>query len=846
MKEVLIGIDLGTTNSLIAKYESGRVIIFKNPIGQKDTLASVVGFRKDRILIGEKAKEYLLKDAVNVFGGFKRKMGTDEKFYVVNSDENITPIQLSSYILKELLSFVPNGDKINAAVITIPASFDSIQSNATQKAAEMADLKHIFLLQEPIAAGIAFMNESKSLDSKDGYWLVYDLGGGTFDSAILKVTNGELKVIGHEGNNFLGGVDFDAKIVEKILVPKILEKIQDPTFEIELYKKFGKYEKLYLTLLFLAEEAKKDLSVMPSTEIEFEFEYENEVLDFNLEINRLDFEKIISPLIGETISLTKKLIGVSNLDNSDINQIILVGGSTIIPLVKESLSKEFNLTINNNLDPTTIVALGAAYYASSKTYEEEKQHKPDTKINISESTYENSHETIHEINIVYNTTTMDDEELLIIKKSEYDEVSKKYRIFRMDGGYDSGYMQLLDKNVQLLPLLQGYTNKFEIKFYDENLKALDHLRKDFRISQGLYNVAGQPLPKDICIEVDDIENESTKLEVIFKKNSILPQKKMLYRQISKKIAKGSEDVLIINFLEGDINSRPISNLPIGKIEIFGKDLETDLFAHSDIEISCYMSESRILEIEVFLAMSGQEFKSVFSLSSKSVSINRLIQHTQELEKDMLEQIQKFMRSNQSDYVEEVSTLLYEVKSIKGALNNLSSDTISDTKYHLAEKLQQLSKDFDNIGGDSRLKELKVRYLELKQNCEQTIKEADFGEAELKNRFQKLESKDSSVLKSKSTAFIESGIDDLEDFVNNASLYSISYLHFLFTSLQNLNPSNFKNPTVAKNIILEGEKAITTKNGPSLRMAVLSLHNLLNFTDNYEAEQFSKFKGTGIK
>ena len=157
MKSVNFGIDLGTTNSLIAKYENSKVHVYKNPVGQKETLASVVAYRPDRILIGDKAREYLAKDAVNVFGGFKRKMGTDEKYYVVNIDENITPVELSTLVLKELKKFVPPTENLEAAVITIPASFDSMQSNATLKAGQDAGFKEVFLLQEPIAACLAFL-----------------------------------------------------------------------------------------------------------------------------------------------------------------------------------------------------------------------------------------------------------------------------------------------------------------------------------------------------------------------------------------------------------------------------------------------------------------------------------------------------------------------------------------------------------------------------------------------------------------------------------------------------------------------------------------------------------------
>lgn len=206
MKAVNIGIDLGTTNSLIAKFDNGKISVFKNPIGLKETMTSVVAYRTDRVLIGDKAREYLIKDPINVFGGFKRKMGTDEKYYVVNIDENVTPIELSALVLKELKKFLPPTESAEAAVITIPASFDSMQSNATLKAGELALFKEVFLLQEPVAACLAFFNENKLTDKPSGYWLVYDLGGGTFDVALVKATDEELKIIDHEGNNFLGGV----------------------------------------------------------------------------------------------------------------------------------------------------------------------------------------------------------------------------------------------------------------------------------------------------------------------------------------------------------------------------------------------------------------------------------------------------------------------------------------------------------------------------------------------------------------------------------------------------------------------------------------------------------------
>lgn len=216
------GIDLGTTNSGIGIYNNGKVEILKNPVGFKDTLPSVVAFRKNRIVVGEKALELLKIAPENVYASFKRKMGTDSVYFSKIEEDIITPVYLSSLILRELLSFNINSE-IKSAVITIPASFDTIQSNATKEAGYRAGLKEVVLLQEPIAACLAYSNELKSQIDTEELWLVYDFGGGTFDAALVRIDETELKVIDHEGNNFLGGVDIDHAIVEKIFVP-ILEK----------------------------------------------------------------------------------------------------------------------------------------------------------------------------------------------------------------------------------------------------------------------------------------------------------------------------------------------------------------------------------------------------------------------------------------------------------------------------------------------------------------------------------------------------------------------------------------------------------------------------------------------
>ena len=254
------GIDLGTTNSLIAKFNKGTVEVFKNPNGFKESLPSVVAFRNESIQVGEKARTYWEKDPKNVVGCFKRKMGTTESFKIKSLGHSKTPIELSAFVLKELKTFIHTGETPEAVVITIPASFDMVQSNATKEAGYAAGFKQVVLLQEPIAASLAYANKERNVDLKNSQWIVYDLGGGTFDVALVKIVEGELKVVDHEGDNFLGGSDFDALIVEHIVAPQLEKKGKFTDLLAQMKSETGKYNRLWYHLLHLSEQAKIELS----------------------------------------------------------------------------------------------------------------------------------------------------------------------------------------------------------------------------------------------------------------------------------------------------------------------------------------------------------------------------------------------------------------------------------------------------------------------------------------------------------------------------------------------------------------------------------------------------------
>lgn len=842
MRAVNFGIDLGTTNSLIAKYDNNKVQVYKNPVGQKETLASVVAYRPERILVGDKAREYLAKDAVNVFGGFKRKMGTDEKYYVVNLDENVTPAELSTLILRELKKFVPPTESVEAAVITIPASFDSMQSNATLKAGLDAGFKEVFLLQEPIAASLAFFNAGSAVEKPNGYWLVYDLGGGTFDVALIKSTDEGLKIADHEGNNFLGGMDFDFAIIDKIIIPEIIRQTGIENFEEEFRVKYGQYEMLYYQVMYYAEEAKKELSQAPATVIEFGAILNNINYDFYITITRENIDKIFTPIVNETIKLLHKVVANNGLAVTDINQIILVGGSTFLPQVREQLTLQTGIPLNYSIDPTTSVAAGAAFYAGNKYYE------PAAAVtSIEEKIVDDLLATVDfspadvQVNVNYTSSSRDKEEVLLI--TSHGELDNKYyRISRADGGFDTGFVILKSKKTEFLPLIPGINNLFVLSVYDGDSNEITSLKKEIAIQQGMYNIDGQPLPHDICFEIDDVENKTTKLEVIFDRNSLLPQKRTLYREISKTVKKGSKDTIVINILEGDKNSRPSSNLTIGCILIEGKDLESDLIKGSDIEIQIQLTDSRVLKTVVFLVMTQQEFKHVFSVSEKQVSIERLKEQFVQLENELIATVRQFQYNANTVWEIKAIALLEELQSVKYNLLKLKEKDKSDEKYVIAERVTRISQEYDKLGGNERIATLIEEYLYAKDTLLQVINMADFEKEELMKMYHKLEQAESAFIHSKNVSAIDNKLRQLSDLHWKALSNNIGFLITRFSEYKGYDADGFKDYTAAKPIIKMADTALEKEAYPEFRRHVFSISSLVKTS---RANNYTDFKGTGI-
>ena len=347
-KELILGIDLGTTNSAVAIMEDKKPIILENPEGKRTT-PSVVAFKGDEIIVGDAAKRQMITNP-NTIVSIKRHMG--EKDYTVDiNGKKLTPEEISAKILSYIKDFAEKktGRKISKAVITVPAYFNDAQRQATKNAGKIAGLEVERIINEPTAAALAYGLEKTDKNQKI---LVFDLGGGTFDVSVLEMSDGTFEVLATSGDNNLGGDDWDNAIINWIIDETKREHGVD----------LSKDKMAMQRLKDVAEKTKIELSGQLTAQIVLPFIAMNANGPINIEkeLTRAKFQELTKPLLERCRKPVEDAIKESGLSKSDINEILLVGGSTRMPAVQELVQQLAGKSPNHSINPDEVVAMGAA------------------------------------------------------------------------------------------------------------------------------------------------------------------------------------------------------------------------------------------------------------------------------------------------------------------------------------------------------------------------------------------------------------------------------------------------------------------------------------------------------
>lgn len=708
-QNILIGIDLGTTNSSVAINNNGNIEIVKKPGGVEYT-PSIFGFDKaNNKIVGQKAYENFYKDASqeeikNYKPEVKRLMGTSESFYFERADVKMGPEEISAEILKNLKEDVlrkyPDFNTLGA-VITVPAAFSVLQSEATKRAGNIAGFQHVVLLQEPIAAAVAY----GFTNTKNENWLIYDFGGGTFDVALIASKDRALSVLSHNGDNFLGGKNFDLAIVDKIIVPKILEK-----FTIKnLSRSNEKYKSIFSQLKFLAETAKIELSEYDKTSIVVENignDDENKEIFVTINFTRKEFEKLIEPMINRTIELAEETLKDAGIKKNAVAKVILVGGPTQIPYIRERLQNDLKITADASVDPLTVVARGACIFGMGQKIPKEV---------MGTSTDKPKNGTLA-INLNYESLTSDTEETVSGVIEDLKDSEDEYYIqIQSDSGFYNGSKIKLKggKFFDTVAVEPNKPNTYWLYLFDGKGNSIPLDTDSFSITNGL-SVSGAPLPHSVNIIVaqkDYTRNIAVNVcERVFDKGSMLPIKKVLTDyKTSRKLVKGEENELDIIVVEGE-SDIPDRNGFLCKIGINGKDLPHDLPAGTPVDLTITVNESREVFITAYIALIDLTVDARPTAHDETIELKNI-------EEDLETQKERAQEISENLSPEERKTIDNDIQAAQTSINNASADEdekmkankqikdikITLDKFEEEKEMPQLIKEFeDSISGTQEI------------------------------------------------------------------------------------------------------------------------------------------------
>jgi molecular chaperone DnaK len=583
------GIDLGTTNSAIAVLKGVTTEIIKNNSDADITPSAVSIDKKGTTQVGQRARNRIIDAPDDAYFEFKRRMGTDHVYYFKSSGQERKPEQLSAEILKSLRGDVQQrmGEVVEGSVITVPAAFELHQCDATRKAAEIAGFKMSPLLQEPVAAALAY---GFQVEQEKAYWLVYDFGGGTFDAAIIKADEGTIHVVNHGGDNFLGGTDIDWALVEQVLAPRVLQEYPLKDF----VRGNMRWRQAFAKLKRAAEIAKIDLSRGDRATLEtckFEDDSGDEI-EFECEVTRAEIVKVAEPIMLRSAEICKRVLKEKNLDGDAMEKIILVGGPTLAPYFREMLSSALRITLDYSVDPLTVVARGAAVFAGTwkadfgrkggqgdvQGYSIDLQHKPVGMDSAPIVGGKVSNPSVHE----FTGFTLE----LVNSKTLWR--SGKMSV-RPDGVF-----------IATLHVERGERNTFNIELFDPSGR-----RQKTTPDQLTYTIGAEVRPT--IINSMGIALGSNECDRLFEKGQALPAKVLRDYRTIQPIRQGqTADVCKIPVVEGE-NEKADRNRHVGSLEIRGEKIRRDLPIGSDVEVSVRVDESRIITVTAYVPLLDEEF-----------------------------------------------------------------------------------------------------------------------------------------------------------------------------------------------------------------------------------------------
>jgi len=825
------GIDLGTTNSEIACRQDDQIRIFKNNFNEEYTPSVVRVDEKGTIFVGRKAYERHIDDPDNSTIEFKRWMGTQQVKEFRASGKKMTPEELSAEVLKDLKrtakTRLPDEEDILAAVITVPCNFEDNQCEATQRAAKLAGIKYAPLLQEPIAASVAYGFLEKM---PKGYWVVYDLGGGTFDIAIMSVKDGRLSVVEHCGDNYLGGKDFDWKIVENFVYPILKKEYHLPG----LSRENKEYGSLNAVLKGCAEKSKIELSNVETADIVIYTggsrvsDKNGKVIDISIPLKRSDYESLIGDYVDKTIYLFEQALKNQGLGAGDITQLLLVGGPTMTPYIRGRLKETFKISTDYRIDPLTVVAQGAAIFAATQLMPDELTKRDYSKVFIK---------------LAYSPMTTEKETMVggkIETKSEETFLDGlQVQISRADGTWQSGMLAVKDSSFFVtVPLNERKLNIFSLSLFDKTGNKVPSEPESFSITQGI-SVAEPPLTRSIGVELED-----GSFDKHLTKGTALPARsKMFSYQTTKSVRSGeAADALNIYVREGEsaISNR---NRHIGTLKITGVDVTRNVPAGSKIDIVISVDKSRTVTAQAYIEHIDQTIKGILKdkVAPKPDPVH--------LAKDLAIEEKRFVEIN---------------KKIRGMEDASLEEKCEEAKVE--DKIEEIKVDMEAAKGgdqdavekaDRRLKDLQIVLDPLEQliqwpsimnkfnaivaDCDQIAE--SYADNDDKDQINVLKKEAEQAIQDKDVKRLEKMSDELIQIRWNILFKQPGFWIGAFQDVKS-RPVKYTDNERAKELIEEGNLALQRQDLESLKSIMWQLWGLMPKEEQDEVSK--RVSDAGIK
>ena len=636
-----VGIDLGTTNSVAALFDGTKVTAVRNGQGSVLTPSIVRIDARGNVLVGSRARRYLENDPANTRREFKRLMGTENTLDFPAAKLTRRPEELSAEVLASLRRDIADQTGVlpNRAVISVPALFELHQTAATSDAARLAGFERIELIQEPVASAIA---AGWTQAGADGPWLVYDLGGGTFDVSLLDTREGLLRVVGHDGDNFLGGRDFDRALTDVVLTKLAADGVvidpANPAHAVALSR-----------LRFSVEEAKIELTrTMDAPLFIAGLEVDGQHVDVDLMLTRAELDALAEPLIDRSIAICRRVLASHGIAEGSLQRVVLVGGPTVMPALRRKVGEALQAGFGDGLDPMTLVAEGAALFAGTVALDGRPAPQTPTATASGPKVW-----------LQYPAMTSDETPFLVGKLLEPGDI-RAIRLERGDGEWSSEDAALSADRAfsTMLSLSLRQVSTFKIFGVLDNGGRVPLQPATFSISHGM-TLGEPPLARSIGVAL-----ANNRVLQYFERGAPLPIRRTFSLRTAETMVPGREGyALKVPIVQGEFEQAHLCRL-VGSLEIPAAKLAVALPAGSEIELTLELDRGGQLRASARVINTDQVFDEVALLVTQKMSLAELEQAMSRLEARANDLSRNAFLSNSAGNVTRLSSARIQLEQIR--------------------------------------------------------------------------------------------------------------------------------------------------------------------------------------